>query len=263
MTRSTFYYHLRQMKQPEKYADIRNHISRIFALHKERYGYRRITLSLRNEGITINHKTVLKIMQQEGLKSDLRTKKYRTYKGNIYKTEPNLLDRNFKTNKPNTKWVTDITEFNIAGKKRFMASIMDLYNREIISYTVAHSPTVALVTDMLKKAFVKLKKKNDLLIHSDQGFHFKHYLYQKLLKGKGINQSMSRKGNCYDNAVIENFFGILKTELRTSSQKFSSIEDFDRKLKEYIYYYNNERIKESLNGMSPVQYRAHNINFIN
>lgn len=258
MARATFYYHLKQLRIPDKYADIRTQISDIYHLNKGRYGYRRITMTLHNMGIIINHKTVRRLMRESGIRCELRLKKYRSYRGLLGKIAPNVLERNFEANKPNTKWATDVTEFSICGQKRYLSPIIDLYNREIVCYSISKSATLLMVTNMLEKSFRRVYKKNKLILHSDQGYQYQNSVYQQMLKNKGIIQSMSRKGNCLDNSVIENFFGLLKSEF-LYSQKFKSIAEFDRELKKYIHYYNNDRIKVRLKGMSPVQYRIHNL----
>lgn len=191
-----------------------------------------------------------------GLKSLIRRKKYKSYKGEQGKIAPNILQRAFNADKPNQKWVTDITEFKIKDKKLYLSPIMDLYNQEIISYELSERPVFNQVIQMLKKAFNTTKNTKDLIFHSDQGWQYQMKQYQTLLKKKGIIQSMSRKGNCLDNAIIENFFGTLKSEM-FYLQKFDSIEELKREIKQYIYYYNNDRIKSNLNKMSPIQYRTH------
>lgn len=231
-------------------------IKSIYHKHKGRYGYRRITDELNNRGIIINHKTVLRLMKVLGLKSVIRIKKYKSYKGEQGKIAPNILERNFKATAPNQKWATDITEFNVSGNKLYLSPIIDLFNQEIISYELTERPMFSQVIMMLKKAFNKIPNNTNLTLHSDQGWQYQMKQYQYLLKEKGIIQSMSRKGNCLDNAIIENFFGILKSEL-FYIKKFSSIEELKREIKIYINYYNNERIKSNLNKMSPIQYRAH------
>ena len=256
MARSTFYYHLAHLNHPDKHALLREKIQLIYHKHKGRYGYRRITMELRNQGITINHKTVEKLMRECGLKSLVRVKKYRSYRGQTGKIAPNVLQRDFAADAPNQKWATDVTEFKICGQKQYLSPIIDLYNGEIISYTLSLHPDLHMVTGMLNKATKRVNKEDEVILHSDQGWHYQHYTYQKMLKDKGITQSMSRKGNCLDNAVIENFFGILKSEL-LYLQKFTSVEEFNRELQAYIHYYNNDRIKAKLKGMSPVKYRTH------
>jgi transposase InsO family protein len=231
-------------------------IKSIYHRHKGRYGYRRITDELNNKGTVINHKTVLRLMKSLGLKSIIRVKKYNSYKGEQGKIAPNILERNFKATAPNQKWATDITEFNVSGKKLYLSPIIDLFNQEIISYELTERPVFNQVVMMLKKAFNKIPDNTNLTLHSDQGWQYQMRQYQYLLKEKGITQSMSRKGNCLDNAIIENFFGTLKAEL-FYIQKFKGIEELKHEIKQYINYYNKERIKSNLNKMSPIQYRAH------
>ncbi|GAB7086181.1 IS3 family transposase [Marinifilum fragile] len=255
MARSTFYYHRNLLSTKDKYALEKKLITEIFHQNKGRYGYRRITLELRNRGLQLNHKTVLKLMKELGLKCKVRIKKYRSYKGDVGRIAPNILERNFKSDRPNQKWVTDVTEFSLFGTKCYLSPIMDLYNKEIISYNITHRPTLDLVTDMVDAAFKVIPNNTNLTLHSDQGWHYQHITYRHKLKNKGVRQSMSRKGNCLDNAVIENFFGLLKSEL-LYLQEFSSMQHFLKELKKYMYYYNNTRIKMHLNGLSPVKYRT-------
>ncbi|CAM5780528.1 IS3 family transposase [Brevibacillus borstelensis] len=185
----------------------------------------------------------------------VRMKKYRSYKGEVGKVAPNILDRNFHADKPNQKWVTDITEFKLFGEKLYLSPMLDLFNGEIVAYTIDSKPRYSLVSTMLDQAFKRLTDEDELLIHSDQGWHYQMSKYQQALKEKNITQSMSRKGNCYDNAVMENFFGILKSEF-LYMQEFENIEHFKQELAKYIDYYNNKRIKAKLKGLSPVQYRT-------
>jgi len=256
MARSSFYYYKKSRQIKDKYLEIKELIFSIYHKHKGRFGYRRITLILKQKGFIINHKTVLRLMKSLGLKSLIRVKKYSSYKGEKGKIAPNILERNFKATQPNEKWATDITEFNVLGKKLYLSPIIDLYNQEIISYELSVNPVFSQVATMLKKAFKKMPKNPNLLLHSDQGWQYQMKRYQYLLKQKGITQSMSRKGNCLDNAIIENFFGIIKSEL-FYLKKYNSISQLKKEIKDYINYYNNERIKLNLNGMSPIEYRTH------
>ena len=186
----------------------------------------------------------------------LREKKYYcSWRGKVGRVAPNLLRRDFKAEKPNQKWATDITEFNLSGQKLYLSPIMDLFNGEIVSFSLSKSPNFRQVTDMLREAFRKIPDNSQLILHSDQGWQYQMRGYQKMLKDKGVRQSMSRKGNCYDNSVIENFFGILKSEF-FHNQEFSSVEQFSKELSEYIEYYNNRRIKVKLKGLSPVEFRT-------
>ena len=256
MARSSFYYQVKQNKLPDKYKVIKKLIQSIYHKHKGRYGYRRITDELKNKGIIINHKTVLRLMKLLGLKSIIRLKKYKSYKGEQGKIAPNILERNFKATAPNQKWATDITEFNVAGKKLYLSPIIDLFNQEIISYELTERPVFNQVVMMLKKAFKKIPNNTNLTLHSDQGWQYQMKQYQRILQQKGVIQSMSRKGNCWDNAIIENFFGTLKSEL-FYLKKFDSIEQLKMEIKQYIYYYNHKRTKSNLNKMSPIEYRTH------
>lgn len=186
---------------------------------------------------------------------DIHTKLFvERYYEEIGMKDMNLLERDFKADQPNQKWVTDVTEFALFGIKLYLSPIIDLYNGEVISYNLSRHPNLNQVTDMLEKAFSKIPDNTNLILHSDQGWQYQHKHYQKMLKEKGIRQSMSRKGNCLDNACAENFFGLLKTEL-LYLQKFHSVEHFIEELHEYIEWYNNKRIKLKLNGLSPIDFR--------
>ena len=215
-------------------------------------------MELHNRGYQINHKTVQRLMRELNLKCMVRIKKYRSYKGEIGKIAPNILKRDFHASAPNQKWTTDITEFSLFGAKLYLSPILDMYNGEIISYNISERPVLGQVMDMLDKAFEKIPDNTNLIFHSDQGWQYQHKQYQKRLKDKGIQQSMSRKGNCLDNSVMENFFGLLKSEL-LYLKDFESIEEFKVELEDYINYYNNKRIKEKLKGLSPVQYRLQSL----
>jgi len=243
------------MKRQDKYKEVKKKIEKIFDENKGRYGYRRITLELKNQGYPINHKTVSKLMKQIGLKCEVRMKQYRSYRGEVGKAAPNLLDRDFKASQPNQKWVTDVTEFSLFGSKLYLSPILDLYNGEIISYTISERPTLKHVMDMLDSAIDRLSGPINLILHSDQGWQYQTKQFQYMLAQNGIRQSMSRKGNCLDNAVMENFFGHLKSEL-LYLRKFASMDEFKSELIDYIDYYNNKRIKSKLKGLSPVQYRV-------
>lgn len=256
LARSSFYYYEKQSKLVDKYKEIKEQIKSIYHKHKGRYGYRRITDELNNNGIIINHKTVFRLMKLLALKSVIRIKKYKSYKGEQGKIAPNILERNFRATAPNQKWATDVTEFNVSGNKLYLSPIIDLFNQEIISYELTERPVFNQVVMMLSKAFKTIPNNTNLVLHSDQGWQYQMKQYQRLLKQKGIKQSMSRKGNCLDNAIIENFFGIIKSEL-FYLKKYKSIDQLKQEIQEYINYYNNDRIKSNLNKMSPIKYRAH------
>ena len=255
MAKSTFYYHVKRLGISDGYDDIRLRIQSIYDRHKGRYGYRRITAELGNEGVKINHKTVRKLMNQMGLKAKRRKQHYHSYKGEVGRIAPNVLQRDFTASKPNQKWTTDVTQVNIHDRKLYLSPILDMYNGEIISYSISYSSDLKMVVTMLNKAFRKVKDTDGMIMHSDQGWHYQHMRYQQMLKDHGIIQSMSRKGNCLDNAMMENFFGLMKNEL-LYLQEWASIAQFKKALRTYIRYYNNDRIKLRLKGKSPVQYRT-------
>jgi transposase InsO family protein len=261
VARSTYYYHMSNMDKIDKYKEIKEQIIDIYNENKSRYGYRRITLELNNRGFLINHKTVYNLMKELGLKSIVRPKrKYSSYKGTIGKIADNLLERDFKADAPNQKWATDVTEFKVNEEKLYLSPIIDLFNGEVISFNLSRHPVFQQVIDMLDKAFEKIPDNTNLILHSDQGWQYQMKQYQQKLKEKGIRQSMSRKGNCIDNACAENFFGILKSELYYIKEKeYNSIQELEKEIIEYIDYYNNRRIKSKLKGMSPVQYRIHSL----
>ncbi len=261
MPRSTFYYHLKNLNKLDKYKEIKDEILSIFHENKGRYGYRRITLELKNRRYKINHKTVARLMRVMGLKSIQKSKRrYSSYQGEVGKIADNLLKRNFKADKPYEKWATDITEFKVNNEKLYLSPIVDLFNGEVISFNLSRHPVFNQVIDMLEKAFKKIPNNTNLILHSDQGWQYQMKQYQYLLEQKGIRQSMSRKGNCLDNACAENFFGIIKSELYYIKEKeYKNIEELEKDIIEYIEYYNNRRIKSKLKGMSPVEYREHSM----
>lgn len=254
LARSTYYYHEKRLTKGGKYSEAKEAIAVIYHENKGRYGYRRITAELRQRGFALNHKTVQRLMKSLCLVCRVRMKKYHSYKGEVGKIAPNLLERNFEAEKPNQKWVTDVTEFSLFGQKLYLSPILDLCSRDIVSYSISDRPVLSMVTQMLGKAFARIPNETNLILHSDQGWQYQHKQYRRMLKANGIRQSMSRKGNCLDNAVIENFFGLLKSEL-LYLQEFDSMEHFKRELIDYLDYYNNRRIKAKLKGLPPALHR--------
>lgn len=252
--RSTFYHRAKKLALPDPDADLKKDIQAIYDEHEGRYGYRRIRDELANRGQKVNHKKVQRLMKELGLKCLVRMKKYKSYKGSVGEIAPNILDRQFTAEAPNEKWTTDISEFKLFGEKLYLSPVLDMFNGEIITYTIGSRPTFSLVSDMLEKALECLPEDHKLLMHSDQGWHYQMKQYRHTLQSRGIVQSMSRKGNCYDNSVMENFFGIMKSEF-LYLKEFESIEHFKEELEKYIHYYNTKRIKAKLK-LSPVQYRT-------
>ena len=259
LARSTYYYHLKQLDQTDKNQTIKTEIQAIFTEHKGNYGYRRITLALRNRGFVVNHKKVQRLMKALGLSARIRRKrKYSSYQGEIGKKAENLIRRQFEASKPMEKCYTDVTEFAIpaSSQKLYLSPVLDGFNSEIIAYNLSTSPNLAQVKMMLEQAFTEKYYENTIL-HSDQGWQYQHDFYHHFLEDKGIQQSMSRKGNSPDNGMMESFFGILKSEMFYGYEKtFKSIEHLEQAIVDYINYYNNKRIKVKLKGLSPVQYRT-------
>ncbi|WP_211228164.1 IS3 family transposase, partial [Granulicatella elegans] len=258
LARSTYYYHLKQMNQPDKDQQIKDEIQAIFTEHKGNYGYRRIHLELRNRGFKVNHKKVQRLMKVLGLIARIRRKrKYYSYQGDVGKRSGNLIQRDFEGAKPMEKCYTDVTEFAIPSseQKLYLSPVLDGFNSEIIAYNLSRSPNLQQVKIMLKEAFTDKKYENTIL-HSDQGWQYQHDSYHQFLENKGILPSMSRKGNSTDNGMMESFFGILKSEMFYGFEKeFKSLDELEKAIINYIDYYNNKRIKIKLDGLSPVNYR--------
>lgn len=252
MAKSTYYYHAASLRKGDQDLSLRKKIFDTYHLHKGRYGYRRITLSLRQEGIVVNHKKVERIMQELGLKSTVRIVKYRSYKGTVGKVAPNVLNRNFIANKPLEKLTTDISQVKIGSDKCYISPVIDMFNGEVLACDISQRPDLKQIDRMLKALF-KGRDLTGAIFHSDQGWQYQHSFFVNTLKNKGVTQSMSRKGNCYDNALMESFFGSMKSELLYLSS-FKTIDEFEKELKKYITYYNRQRIKTRLK-MSPVQFR--------
>ena len=255
LPRSTFYYQQQALQAVDKYQHLKDQIRTLFDGHRGRYGYRRITAELRQLGHQVNHKLVQRLMGVLGLKSLVRPKKYRSFKGEIGQAAPNELQRQFKAKTANQKWVTDVTEFNVAGEKLYLSPVLDLYNGEIIAFETSKRPAFDLVDSMLKKALTRLGPSDRPMLHSDQGWHYRMPAFQRQLRERQLVQSMSRKGNCYDNAAMESFFAVLKSEFFYLN-KFDSVDALRDGLVDYIHYYNHDRIKLKLKGLSPVQYRT-------
>ncbi|WP_262105832.1 IS3 family transposase [Arthrobacter sp. Marseille-P9274] len=256
LARSTFFYHQARLRAPDPKEAVKSAATTIFTKNHGRYGHRRIHTELTRQGWTVAKKTVLKLMRSLQLVCKVRQRKrYNSYQGEQGKTAPNLLNRDFDADAPNQKWVTDVTEFRVDGRKLYLSPVMDLFDRQILSYTVGLSPNLALTNTSLRMALATLEYGQKPIVHSDQGFQYQHASWRRLLQGANAIQSMSRKGNCYDNAVMENFFGHLKEEL-FHHVRFLSTGALTSAIHEYIRWYNTERISTKLEGLSPVQYRA-------
>lgn len=261
LKRSTYYYQLSKLTQVDKDHKIKDAIQEIYETHKGNYGYRRITLEVRNRGFIVNHKKVQRLMSILGLKAKTRRKrKYSSYKGSVGKKADNLIQRKFEAKKPLEKCYTDITEFAIGSGKLYLSPILDGYNSEIIAYSISESPNLKQTEEMLKQAFSQSYYQNTIL-HSDQGWQYQHNSYHHFLESKGIKASMSRKGNSPDNGMMEAFFGVIKTEMfYGNEEQFKSLTQLKIAIENYINYYNHQRIKVKLKGLSPVQYRIQSFN---
>lgn len=256
LARSTFFYHQARLQDPDPHAELKASITEVFEANHGRYGHRRIHCALVKAGLRVAKKTVLKLMRALGLACQVRRRKrYISYRGEAGKVAPNLLERDFGASAPNQKWVTDVTEFRVGEDKLYLSPVMDLFDRQIIAFSVGTSPNLQLTNSSLRAAIATLGDGQTPLVHSDQGFQYRHESWRRLLADAGATQSMSRKGNCFDNAVIENFFGHLKEELFHHVRYLSS-DVLATALEDYIHWYNTERISTKLKGLSPVQYRT-------
>ena len=270
IAKSSYYYTIKRLSTVDPDSAIKQEILAIYKENKARYGYRRITLALRRKGYIINHKKVSRLMKLIGIKGITPRAKYKSYKGNVGRICGNLLldkvvdekkhttkyIQNFKTTKLNEKWTTDVSEFHIASGKLYLSPILDMNNREIISYNISKSPNYKQIENMLKIAFQKYPKLDGLIFHSDQGWQYQLEKYRVKLSSHGIIQSMSRKGNCLDNGLMENFFGVMKREMFYGKEyTFNSLKELEVSMKKYIEYYNKSRITVKLKGLSPYEYR--------
>lgn len=256
--RSSYYYWLKNKDCEDKDASLVESIREGQRASCGTYGYRRMTIWLnRVYGIIVNSKRVRRVMKKAGLQSVVRKKKkFKKDQGAVYKYD-NLLARNFYSSRPNDKMVTDITYISTGRGKVFLSMVKDLFDNSIRGYCVSRNNDLKLVADTLRETFTNIKTNNDkpVLLHSDQGFQYTSKLYERLTSQYGITPSMSRKGNCFDNAAAENFFSHLKSEL-INRVKLKDYEEAKKAIDDYIRYYNNERIQVKLK-MAPLEYRSH------
>ncbi|WP_222702998.1 IS3 family transposase [Fusobacterium animalis] len=261
IARSVYYYYINKKDIDEKNTNIIEKIKEIYYANKGRYGYRRVTLELKNQDININHKKVQRLMKKLNLQSIIRKKrKYSSYKGQVGKIADDHINRDFEATALNQKWFTDVTEFNLRGEKLYLSPILDAYGRYIVSYDISRSPNLEQINHMLNLAFKENENYENLIFHSDQGWQYQHNSYQERLKEKKIIQSMSRKGNSLDNGLMECFFGLLKSEMfYKQEEKYKTLEELQEAIEDYIYYYNNKRIKEKLKGLTPASYRSQSL----
>ena len=257
MAKSTYYFEVNKVNAvKERNKELAATIKEIFEQNKGRYGVRRVHRELLNRGYQVNHKRVQRLMHQMELFGKRPKEKYHSYKGEVGKVADNIIDRDFSTTAPLQKWTTDVSQFSFSWGKCYISPILDMNTNEIISYDLSLSPNLEQIHRMLDKAFEKFPSVASLIFDADQGWQYQHDYYRDTLKEHGIVQSMSRKGNCYDNCIMETFFGRLKNEMFYGYEKnYESFDDFAKAVEEYINYYNNERIQAKTKWMSPVKYR--------
>ncbi|HGE7778526.1 TPA: IS3 family transposase [Streptococcus pneumoniae] len=259
LARWTYYYHLKQLDKTDKDQELKAEIQSIFIEHKGNYAYRRVHLELRNRAYLVNHKRVQGLIKVLNLQAKMRQKrKYSSHKGDVGKKAENLIQGQFEGSKTMEKCYTDVTEFAIPAstQKLYLSPVLDGFNSEIIAFNLSTSPNLEQVKSMLEQAFTEKYYENTIL-HSDQGWQYRHDSYHRFLESKGVQASMSRKGNSQDNGMMESFFGILKSEMFYGYEKtFKSLNQLEQAIIDYIDYYNNKRIKVKLKGLSPVQYRT-------
>lgn len=255
LARSTYFYHQKRFDQaPDRYDHVKELIKDIVAKTHRRYGHRRVRSELAKTGAHVSKKTVLALMRELGLLSRVRRKKFNSHRGKVGTIADNVLDRDFNSETPNQKWVTDVTEFAIENKKLYLSPIIDLFDRGVVSYTMSMSPNTALTNESLMRACQGLRPGQTPLVHTDQGFQYQHLSWAGILAEHGARASMSRRGNCWDNAVAENFFGQLKSEM-FYVESFTTVEDLMAAIDEYIHWYNYERSSSRLGGLAPMEYR--------
>jgi putative transposase len=256
LARATFFYHQAKHDQPDRLADLKAAIEKAFQAAHGRYGHRRIHAVMISQGFQVAKKTVLKLMRALGLHCTVRRRRrYNSYQGEVGTIADNVLNRDFTASAPNQKWVTDVTEFRVAERKVYLSPVIDLFDRSVVAHSWSLSPNLQLTNTSLTLAIATLQPGQHPLVHSDQGFQYQHRSWRALLDAAEASQSMSRKANCYDNAVVENFFGHLKAEL-FHHNRFDTVEAFTTALDDYVHWYNTERISTKLKGLSPVHYRA-------
>lgn len=256
LPRATYYFELNKPDKDIKNKEIMELIQDIFDENKQRYGFKRITEELHNRGYNINHKKVLRLMTKMSLRAVHRKQQYHSYIGEVGHIADNLINRNFKADKPNEKWATDVSQLNCPFGKAYLSPILDMCSGDIVSWDLSLSPNLEQIKRMLDEAFDKYPNLQGLIFHSDQGWQYQHSYFRNRLLDKGIIQSMSRKGNCIDNCIMESFFGTLKNEMFYGHEtEFRTFEQLRLAIAEYIDYYNNVRIKSKTKWMPPSKYR--------
>ena len=258
MSKSSYCYQHNKIQKPDKYASLRIHVKEAFEEGRHTYGYRRIYLSLKKSGIVVSEKVIRKIMKQDNLMvSVIKKRKYNSYKGEITPAVDNVINRNFHADYPNKVWLTDITEFHIPAGKVYLSPIIDCFDGLPVAWSIGTSPDARLVNTMLDEAIQTLNENEHPIVHSDRGAHYRWPGWIERMDAAELTRSMSKKGCSPDNAACEGFFGRIKNEMfYNRSWTEISIESFIEQLNDYIQWYATKRIKASLHGMSPLEYRA-------
>ncbi len=257
MAKSTYYFEINKIDAVKsRNKGLMSEIQKIFEYNKGRYGVRIVHKELVNRGYNVNHKRVQRLMHDMKLFGKTPKEKYHSYKGKVGKIADNIIDRDFSTTAPLQKWTTDVSQFSFSWGKCYLSPILDMNTNEIVSYDLSLSPNMEQIQRMLDIAFEKFPSVEGLIFHSNQGWQYQNAYFRNTLKEHGIIQSMSRKGNCYDNYIMETFFGRLKNEMFYGYEKdYSSFHEFSEAIRKYIDYYNNERIQAKTKWMPPVKYR--------
>lgn len=269
LAKSTYLYCLKHADKDAKNADLMAEIAAIFESSKRRYGVRRVAAALRAGGTKISNAKVNRLMRKMGLRPRMPKRHYRSYKGGAGKSPQLLLvecvgkdgavhhKSDFSCSRPDEKWTTDVSQFNFPWGKCYLSPIKDMFTGEIISYDLSLHPNMAQISRMLKRAFDSHPDLRGLIFHSDQGWQYMNKKYAAKLAARGICQSMSRKGNCYDNSIMESFFGVMKNEMYYGLEDtYKSFAEFKKAVDEYIAWYNKERIREGCGFKSPILFRA-------
>lgn len=259
ISKSSYCYCSKALKK-DKYKHMRQRIRQLFDENAGRYGYRRIHCLLRREGVIVSEKVIRRLMKEEGLAVIfIKKKRYSSYKGEISPDVPNLLQRDFHADKPNQKLLTDITEFSIPAGKVYLSPLVDCYDGMVISWSIGTSPSAELANSMLRNGIAQLGEEDKPIVHSDRGCHYRWPEWIETMNASGLTRSMSKKGCSPDNSACEGFFGRLKNEMFYKQDwKNVSIEEFMSKVDDYIHWYNEKRIKMSLGGLSPLEFRIKN-----
>jgi len=257
ISKSSYFYQKEAHIRPDKYAALRTVVKEVFAENQSRYGYRRVHAVIKSKGTILSEKVVRRIMEEEQLSVPCKKKrKYSSYKGEISPAVENMVSRDFHADAPNTKWLTDLTEFHIPAGKVYLSPIIDCFDGMVVSWTIGTSPDAELVNTMLEDAICNLTTGEHPIVHSDRGCHYRWPGWISRMENAGLTRSMSKKGCSPDNSACEGFFGRLKNEMfYCRSWQDTSINQFINELDSYLRWYNEKRIKMSLGAMSPVAYR--------